>query len=150
LRVVGSYVPGGEVYARYSDLYRHTPNVLHKDLPAVFHDADVFVLPSLIEGMPLVVLEAMACGVPVITTTHGPGDVVRDGIDGFFVPIRDPEAIAMRLQQLHADASLREQLGRNARAQALRHTWSAYARLAANVVMETAPADRTVARGLTF
>ena len=150
LHVVGNYSAGHEVYARYEGLYRHTTHVPQKDLPALFREADVFVFPSLIEGMPLVVLEAMACGVPVITTTHGPGDIVRDGIDGFFVPIRDPEAIAARLEQLYRDPSLREQMGRNAREQALRHTWQAYAQRAADAVLQTpehnAPVDADAAQ----
>jgi glycosyltransferase involved in cell wall biosynthesis len=136
LHVVGTFVAGHEVYAEYSDVFRHTPHVPQKDLPALYRDADVFVFPSLIEGMPLVVLEAMACGLPVITTTHGPADIVRDGIDGFFVPIRDPEAIAARLDQLYRDPALREQMGRNAREQALRHTWDTYAQRAADVVLK--------------
>ncbi len=138
LHLVGTYTSGHEVYAKYADLYRHTANVPQKELPALYRQADVFVFPSLIEGMPLVVLEAMACGVPVITTTHGPGEIVRDGVDGFFVPIRDAEAIAARLEQLHRDPALREQMGRNAREQALRYTWSAYAKRAADVVLEMA------------
>jgi glycosyltransferase involved in cell wall biosynthesis len=138
LQVVGSYASGREVYARYADLYRHTANVPHRQLPALFHEADVFVFPSLIEGMPLVVLEAMACGVPVITTRHGPGDILRDGIDGFFVPIRDAQAIAARLGQLYDDPDLRTQMGHNARQQALRHTWGNYARNAVDVLMRPA------------
>jgi glycosyltransferase involved in cell wall biosynthesis len=81
LHVVGGFSPGHEVYARFEGLYRHTPHVPHRDLPALIRNADVFVFPSLIEGMPLVVLEAMASGVPVITTTHGACDIVRDGTD---------------------------------------------------------------------
>jgi glycosyltransferase involved in cell wall biosynthesis len=135
LHLVGSYVPGHEVYRRYLHLYRYTPNVPQQDLPALFHTADVFVFPSLIEGMPLVVLEAMACGVPVITTTHGAGDIVRDGMDGFFVPIRDPQAIAQRLEQLYRNPDLLQEMGRNARARALQHTWDAYSRCAAEAVL---------------
>jgi len=138
LHVVGNYVAGHEVYAPYATLYRHTMNVPQRKLPAIFREADVFVFPSLIEGMPLVVLEAMACGIPVITTRHGPGDVVRDGIDGFFVPIRDAEAIAKRLEQLYRDPDLRARLGRNAREQATRHTWQGYAERAAQIVLQTA------------
>lgn len=137
LHVVGGYSPGHEVYARFQPLYRHTAHIPHKDLPSLFREADVFVFPSLVEGMGLVVLEAMACGVPVISTTHGPGDIVRDGVDGFFVPIRDPEAIAARLDQLYRHPSLREQMGRNAREQAMRHSWQAYAQRAADAVLQT-------------
>lgn len=136
LHIVGSYVPGHEVYRGYADLYRHTPHVPQAALPALLHEADVFVFPSLVEGMPLVVLEAMASGLPVIATPNGPGDIVRDGIDGFLVPIRDPQAIAARLEQLYADPALRESMGRQAREQALRHTWDHYARGAADVALQ--------------
>jgi len=70
---------------------------------------------------------------------------VRDGIDGFFVPIRDPEAIAQRLEQLYYNRELREQMGRNAREQALRHTWEAYARRAAEAVLGTRAVTTTAA-----
>lgn len=135
LHLVGDYVSGHEVYGRYRHLYRHTPNVPQAHLPALLHEADVFLFPTLIEGMPLVVLEAMACGLPVITTTHGPGDIVRDGVDGFLIPVRDPQAIAQRLEQLYRDRDLRELMGKNAREQASRHTWEAYARGAADAVL---------------
>ncbi|QPN65937.1 glycosyltransferase family 4 protein [Synechococcus sp. CBW1006] len=87
-----------------------------------FRQADLFVLPTLAEGMALVHLEAMACGVPVITTPHC-GSVVRDGIDGFIVPIRDAESLADRLQQLLEDRPLRDRLGASARQRALTYTW---------------------------
>jgi glycosyltransferase involved in cell wall biosynthesis len=138
LHVVGNYVAGRQVYDRFAHLYRYTSNVPQQALPALFHDADVFVFPSLVEGMPLVVLEAMACGIPVITTRHGAEDIVRDGVDGFFVPVRDPGAIAMRLEQLYRDPALREQLGRNARERATQHTWELYANQAADLVLQTA------------
>ena len=135
LHIVGNFVAGGKVYDRFRPLFRHTRNVLQSELPALFHEADVFVFPSLIEGMPLVVLEAMACGVPVITARNGADEVVRDGVDGFFVPIRDPAAIAQRLEQLYREPALREQMGQNAREQALRHTWEAFAGRAASAVL---------------
>lgn len=135
LHIVGNYVRGHEVYRRYSHLYRHTPNVPQSELPGLIRSADVFVFPSLIEGMPLVVLEAMACGIPVITTRHGPVDIVRDGLDGYFVPIRDPEAIAARLEQLYLDPDLRRRMGHNAREQARRYTWDRFARSAADAVL---------------
>jgi len=62
---------------------------------------DVFVFPSLFEGFGLVLLEAMAMGLPVITTPHTAGpDLIREGMEGFIVPIRHSTAIAERLEQL--------------------------------------------------
>jgi glycosyltransferase involved in cell wall biosynthesis len=136
LHLVGDYVSGSiEAFRPYADLFKHTGNVPQQELPSVFHQADVFVLPSLIEGMPLVVLEAMACGVPVITTTHGACDILRDGVDGYFVPIRDSQAIAERLERLYRDRELCEQMGCNARTQAQCYTWDVYARRSADAVL---------------
>lgn len=90
-----------------------------------FRRADLFVLPTLADSFGLVHLEAMACGVPVITTPNC-GSVVRDGMDGFIVPIRDAVALADRLQQLLDDRPLRQCLGINARARAREFTWARY------------------------
>jgi glycosyltransferase involved in cell wall biosynthesis len=90
-----------------------------------FRQADVFVLPTLCEGMARVHLEAMACGVPVITTPNC-GAVVRDGVDGFIVPIRDAAAIADKVELLLADRPLRDRMGQNARARAGEFTWARY------------------------
>lgn len=90
-----------------------------------FQCADIFVLPTLAEGMALVHLEAMACGVPVISTPNC-GSVVRDGVDGFIVPVRDASALADRIQQLVQDRQLRDQLGAAARQRAWEFTWARY------------------------
>ena len=90
-----------------------------------FRRADLFVLPTLAEGMALVHLEAMACGVPVITTPHC-GSVVRDGVEGFIVPIRDAQALSDRIQQVLKDRSLRQQMGIAARARAKQFAWARY------------------------
>ena len=64
---------------------------------------DVFVFPSLFEGFGLVLLEAMAMGLPMITTAHTAGpDLLEDGKEGFIVPIRSAEAIAEKLTWLSA------------------------------------------------
>jgi colanic acid/amylovoran biosynthesis glycosyltransferase len=74
--------------------------------------ADVLLHPSLSEGIPTVVLEAMACGVPVVVTDcGGVREAVREGVDGFVVPPRDPEALANALAALWADPRLRERMG---------------------------------------
>jgi glycosyltransferase involved in cell wall biosynthesis len=143
LQLVGSYMVGSGVYDRFRHLYRHTPHVPQVQLPGIYRQADVFVFPTLIEGMPLSVLEAMACGLPVIVTAHGPGDVVTDGVDGFVIPIRSPEAIAERLEVLYRDPELRLRMGHNARLKALQYTWSAYASRAADVVTNLGHASST-------
>ena len=77
--------------------------------------ADVFVLPSHWEGQPIAILEAMAAGLPVVTTTVGANpDVIRDGRDGLLVPPHDPEALAKALHMVIDDPELRERLGASA------------------------------------
>lgn len=136
LHLVGDFVGSGEVYRSYRSLFRHTPNVPQSQLPALFHEADVFVLPTLVEGMPMVVLEAMACGLPVIGSPHGPAEVVRDGVDGFIVPVCDSAAIVDRLERLYADRALGVEMGHNARARAEQWSWQRYASTAADAVLQ--------------
>jgi alpha-maltose-1-phosphate synthase len=113
----------------------------HAGILAEMSAHDVFVLPSLFEGFGLVLPEAMAMGLPIITTPHTAGpDLITEGREGFIVPIRDSLALAARLAQLHADPALCREMGRCARhrAQALR--WADYeAKLAACVSQALAP-----------
>jgi colanic acid/amylovoran biosynthesis glycosyltransferase len=72
----------------------------------------VFLLPSLEEGLPTVVLEAMASGVPVVATDcGGVSEAVTDGVEGFVVPPRDAEALATALTRLWREPELRKRMG---------------------------------------
>lgn len=126
LTLVGQIQGNGQALAPYRDHFRHVPHVPRTELREIYRQADVFVFPTLVEGMPLVVLEAMASGLPVITTPNGPGDIVRDGVDGFLVPPRNVDLITERLHQLRCDPDLRREMGRNARIRAQEFTWDAY------------------------
>lgn len=102
-----------------------------------FAQADVFVLPTISESFGLVHLEAMACGVPVVTTPHC-GSVVRDGEDGFIVPIRDSAALAARIEQLIKDRSLRDRMGRSARERATKYSWAGYSEAMLRAIVRAA------------
>jgi len=138
LLLVGGMVGDPAPLGAYAGGFRHRPFVPQAELPAIYHGADVFVFPTLIEGMPLVVVEAMACGLPVICTDRGPDDLVRDGVEGFIVPIRDPRAIAERLERLRADPALRARMSRAALVRAAEFTWARYCAGALAVVLQEA------------
>ncbi len=98
----------------------------HRDNPVeAYQQADIFVFPSIEEGSALVTYEAMACGLPVVTTPNA-GSVVRDGVEGFIVPIRDVDALAKRVELLRSDERLRREMGKAARARAEKFTWDQY------------------------
>ncbi len=83
------------------------------DVADLLSAMDIFCLPSLSEGMPNSVLEAMAAGLPVVATeVGGTPEVVVDGETGCLVPPRDPSALAAALVRLAGDPQLRTQMGR--------------------------------------
>jgi glycosyltransferase involved in cell wall biosynthesis len=83
---------------------------------AAMQDADVFVLPSRAEGLPLALLEAMSCGLAcVATSVDGAADALDDGVTGLLVPPRDAPALADALRRALTDPDLRGSLGRAAR-----------------------------------
>ncbi|HZL59299.1 MAG TPA: glycosyltransferase family 4 protein [Stellaceae bacterium] len=101
--------------------------VTHDRVLEIMQRHDVFVFPSLFEGFGLVILEAMAQGLPVIATPNGGGPmVVADGTDGFIVPIRDADAIAERLMRLHGDRALLAAMKAAALDTARRNSWANY------------------------
>ena len=85
-----------------------------------YHQLDVYVQPSLsLEGLPLVLTEAMACGLPVIATDVGATrELVRDGVDGSVIPPDDVPALTRTIETLAADPEKRWQLGANAQKRA--------------------------------
>lgn len=95
------------------------------DIARLLTAADMFVLTSEYEAVPMAILEAMAAGLPVLCTEVGSiPEVIRTGETGLLVPARDPEAIARGLVELSGDPQLRASLGAAA-AQAHRERWSA-------------------------
>lgn len=98
--------------------------------------ADVFVFPSICEGSALVTYEALSAWLPVITTPNA-GSAVRDGQDGFIVPIRDAEAIAERIEMFLTQPDLVAACSQSASRRAAEFSLDEYARRLAAVVPET-------------
>lgn len=90
------------------------------DMPGLLRGADIVVLPSYREGLPKSLIEAAACGKPLITTdVPGCREVVTDGVDGLLVPVRDGRALAAAIARMHDDPALARRLGAAARQKAL-------------------------------
>lgn len=100
--------------------------VARLEIQREYAGADIFVLPSLAEGSAEVTYEALAAGVPVITT-EATGSVIRDGIEGFIVPERDAETLAARIEELVENRELRHRMAAAARERAKEYTWDKYA-----------------------
>lgn len=91
------------------------------EVAALMREADVFVLPSLAEGVPVVLMEAMASGLPVVATNvGGVSELVEDSANGYVVPAAEPETMAARIETLLDDADLRNRFGRAGRAKVIR------------------------------
>lgn len=119
-----------------------------EDMPALLGSVDVMVLPSYREGLPKSLIEAAACGLPLVTT-DAPGcrEVVSDGVDGLLVPPRDAAALAHAIARLCDAPELAHRLGAAARAKALamfderiviEKTMAVYAELLATEAVENA------------
>lgn len=91
------------------------------DMPRLYQSVDAVVLPSYREGLPKGLIEAAACGLPLVTTdVPGCREVVTNELDGLLVPAKDAVALARAVARLQDDTALRERLGNAARAKALR------------------------------
>jgi glycosyltransferase involved in cell wall biosynthesis len=89
------------------------------DMPAVLQAAHIACLPSYREGLPKTLLEAAACGLPIVTT-DAPGcrEVVEDGVNGLLVPVRDVVGLEAALRRLIFDPELRRRMGEQSRGRA--------------------------------
>jgi sugar transferase (PEP-CTERM/EpsH1 system associated) len=95
---------------------------IRRDVPEILTLLDVFVLPSLWEGLPIALLEAMAAGLPVVATrVGGVPEVVVDGVTGLLVPPRDPEALSKAILKLLQNSDLRQKMGRSGRERVREH-----------------------------
>lgn len=140
LLLAGSLIGSGKGLASFSGCFRRLPPLPRAEVHHVFAEADVFVYPSLHEGSALAIYEALACGLPVITTPNS-GSVVRDGREGFVVPIRDVDALQEKILLLYSNRELRKQMSLRARSRAEKFTWTAYRRRLVGAILDLWPGE---------
>ncbi len=94
-----------------------------EDVVKAYQESSIFVLSSRFEGFGMVLIEAMACGLPVVSfdCPAGPDEIITDGVDGLLVPSGDVHALAEKLMVLMTDENLRRRLGQQARQTAQRY-----------------------------
>lgn len=124
--LAGDSDPGNPAAIPEADVRRWVENGViewlgHVDnMPELLRSVDVAVLPSYREGLPKGLIEAAACGLPLVTT-DAPGcrEVVTDGVNGFLIPVKDGNSLARAITQLCKDDLLRQRFGIAARTKAL-------------------------------
>jgi glycosyltransferase involved in cell wall biosynthesis len=109
--------------------------VERKRLINIYQNATIYVVSSIYEGLPTVLLEAMACGLPVVATNIGGNrDLISSNVNGLLVPPRSPEKMAQMIALLWNDEHLRKRLGDNARETIVKkYTWELIANNFINV-----------------
>jgi glycosyltransferase involved in cell wall biosynthesis len=128
LAIAGCMLPEEKIRSFFAPEVRArvhvVPLVKRPDMPALYAAHDIFVFPSLAEGMPLTLLEAMATGMPIITSdAPGMADIIEDEFSGLLVQPADAAELAAAMERLCRSADLRRQFGQAAQQTARRHTW---------------------------
>jgi glycosyltransferase involved in cell wall biosynthesis len=107
-----------------SELIKYVGTVPYDQLEKAYQYADIFVLTSLSEGMPSVILEAMGCGLPVIASdVGGNNELITEGVNGYLIHGDDVETLAQRLAALVNDDGLRQNMGEAGREAAMKYDW---------------------------
>jgi len=107
--VAGDILISAQAMASAPSNMRFIGRVPRSALTPVYANSDLFVFPTLSDGFGLTQLEAMAHGLPVIATPNC-GNVVTDGVDGFVIPIRDPQRLASAIETLIVDRQLHQRM----------------------------------------
>jgi glycosyltransferase involved in cell wall biosynthesis len=139
LRICGRVVDDLQLFEPFGSQVRITPLVSGEELIEAYREADVFVLPSVAEGFGHVLLESLACGTPVLSTTSTAApDLIDDGEQGFVVPPRDGGALADRLEWCLRHRGRLAQMRKNSRERAERFSWERFRSGIASVLTNTA------------
>lgn len=125
--IIGIDNLSGELKQKYGKDVYFRGAVLHDQMPQELKKYDVMIFPSLGEGFGLSIIEAMACGLPVIATNHtGGNDIIEDGSTGFVIPIEDEKAIQEKMMWFINHREKIPQMGLSAMKTAKEMTWESY------------------------
>lgn len=131
LKLIGRFEKDFESWLRgtewRSQIDEHIPFVPNHELVYHFHHADLFVLPSIQEGLALVIAEAMASGLPVIASDHtGASEFIESGKSGIIFPAGDAHAMGQAISQFLEDTEFRKAIGMQASHQSNNYSWDVY------------------------
>lgn len=115
-------------FRKYEGKFNYVGKAPQSELYRYYSQGSVFAIMSIEEGLAMVQPQAMACGLPVICTTNTGGeDIIRDGVDGFIIPIRDIEALKEKLLYLYENPEICRRMGQSAKKRvASGFTWDDY------------------------
>lgn len=115
-------------FEKYKGKFKWIGPKPQKELYKYYSQGSVFVMSSLEEGLSMVQLQAMACGLPLVCTTNtGGDDIIRDGIDGFVIPIRDVEKLKEKIIYLYNNQEICRKMGQSAKERvSTGFTWDDY------------------------
>jgi starch synthase len=127
LWMAGSMNLGRSYLAEHSNSFQYLGAIPRTRLIEVMREVDLFVFPSLAEGFGLVIGEAMAAGVPILTTinTGGP-ELISDGREGWCIPAHDVDALTERIEWAYQNRDALYEMGKLARGRAEQWTWANY------------------------
>ena len=118
------------VLQKFDGLFNAVGRIPHLQVQRYYQKADLFVIPSLADAYPLVAMEAMSAGLPVIVSENtGTAGIIADGENGFVVPICDHQILAEKISFLYNNRERCIAMGKNASSTAKRFNWSNYERI---------------------
>ncbi|WP_048055634.1 glycosyltransferase family 4 protein [Methanotorris igneus] len=125
LNLYGIVYPEVRKYLKNANKYNIKLYGFVKNIELELPKNHIYVFPSLLEGSAKSIYEALACGLPVITTENS-GSVVEDGKDGFIIPVQNVEAIKEKILFFYENRNEIVKFGKNARKKAEKYTWENY------------------------
>jgi glycosyltransferase involved in cell wall biosynthesis len=127
LTICGRVVDDLELFEPFGEQVTIRPSVSVAELVKAYQEADLFVFPSVAEGFGQVLLEALACGLPILSTTHTAApDLIEDGVQGFVVEPRRPDLLVERISWTMTHRAELMKMAQAARARAEEFSWQRF------------------------